>query len=236
MSVFRAVELACPGCARPVRVELVASVNLDRSPALRRAIVDESFQREICPDCGTSFRIDPRFALIDHGRQRWIAALPLARRPHWAGEERTAQATFERAYGAQASPTIGAIGATLRRRVTFGWAGLREKLLCDELGIADLTLELLKTAVLASAASAPLGRASELRLDGQDGQGGERLRLAWLRSSDEQPLEWLHVQRAALAQIEADAGDAWAELRAGFDGALFVDIARLIITPTEDTP
>jgi hypothetical protein len=229
MSVFRNVTLPCPGCGAGVDFALVASVNAGRAPELRAAILAETFQRESCPACGTSFRVDPRFSLIDHGRRQWIAALPLAARAHWAAEEATALASFERAYVAGATATIRSIGATLRRRVTFGWAGLREKLLCDELGLDDVELELCKLAVLRSAASAPVDRRTELRLQAGD---GERLYLAWLQSAGEQRIETLSIARAACAEIAADAEGDWAELRAELSAGPFVDIARLTIAAT----
>ena len=228
MSVFRPVELPCPDCGAAVRFEVVASVNADRAPAFRAAIVAESFQREACPACGTTFRVEPSFSLIDHGRRIWVAALPLAERARWQAAEARAGETFERAYGVRASTTIRAIGAELRKRIVFGWGALREKLVCDDLGLDDTTLELTKIAVLGSASSAPLGRDTELRLQGA-GEG--KLQFAWLAVSSEVPLEWLSVERAAYDEIAADAGGDWAELRADLgSGAAYVDMNRLIIT------
>ena len=227
MSVFRPVDLPCPDCGATVRFELVASVNADRAPALRAAIVDESFQRETCPACGTTFRVEPSFSLIDHGRRVWIAALPLAERARWQAAEARAGETFDRAYGARASPSIRAIGAEMRKRVVFGWGALREKLLCDDLGLDDTTLELTKIAVLGSVSSAPLGRDTELRFQGE---GGGKLQFAWIAVAGEAPLEWLAVERAAYDEIATDAGGDWAELRADLGGgAAYVDMNRLII-------
>lgn len=226
MSVFRTVELPCPACGAAVGFELVASVNADRAPALRAAIVDESFQREACPACGTSFRVDPRFSLIDHGRRLWIAALPLAERRAWEAAEAGANAVFERAYGAGASAAIRAIGATLRRRVTFGWAALREKLLCDDLGLDDTTLELTKIGLLGRVSSAPIAHDTELRLQGL---ANERLVFAWIRAAGETPIEWLQVERSAYDEVAVDAAGDWAELRADLAAGPFVDTGRLTI-------
>ena len=59
MSVFHTQTVHCPACATPVEFKLVFSVNADRRPDLRDAIVAGTFQRQPCPSCGTEFRVDP---------------------------------------------------------------------------------------------------------------------------------------------------------------------------------
>jgi CpXC protein len=226
MSIFRPVRLACPSCGEGVSFQAVSSVNADRAPHLRRQIVDETFQREECAACGTSFRLAPSFSLVDHGRDSWIAALPAGERGEWPEHETAAAASFARAYGPGASPGIREIGSAIRRRVTFGWAAIREKLVAQDMHLDDLTLELTKMALLRSSGSAPIGASTELRLLGGD---ATRLAFGWLLSSDESLVEGLEVERAAYDEIAADAGGDWADLRADFDGALFVDMGRLTI-------
>lgn len=226
MSIFKPVHLECPSCGEGVAFQAVASVNAGRAPALRAAILAETFQRETCAACGTSFRLAPRFSLIDHARRLWIAVLPVDRRSAWPEEEVAALAAFERAYGAGASPGIRRIGATLRRRLVFGWSGVREKLLADELGIDDLTLELVKLAVLGSVDAAPIGGDAELRLLGGD---ATRLGFAWQNADDENPIERLEVPRDVCDEV---GGEAWAELRAELGTSLYVDIGRLTVATT----
>jgi hypothetical protein len=226
MSIFKTIRLACPSCGEGVDFQAVASVNADRAPHLRQEIVDETFQREACAACGTTFRLSPSFSLIDHGRDSWIAVLPATERVAWPEHEEAAAASFERAYGAGASPNIRRIGSTIRRRVTFGWAAIREKLVAQDLGLDDVTLELTKMALLRGVASAPIGAETELRLLGGD---ATRLAFGWLVSSDESLVEGLEIERAAYDEIAEDAGGDWTELRAEFDGALFVDMGRLTI-------
>lgn len=226
MSIFKPIQLACPSCGAGVEFQAVASVNAGRAPALRTAILAESFQREACTACGTSFRLAPRFSLIDHPRRMWLAVLPIERRSAWPEEEIAAQAAFERAYGAGASPGIRRIGATLRRRLVFGWSGVREKLLADELGIDDVVLELVKLAVLGSVDAAPIGGDAELRLLGGD---AARLGFAWLHAADERPIERLEVPREVCDEV---AGPAWDELRAELGAGLYVDIGRLTVATT----
>src|SRR4029450_11452585 len=102
---------------------------------------------EECAACGMSFRLAPKFSLIDHGRDSWIAVLPATERVEWPEHEPAAAASFEAAYGAGASPGIRKIGSTIRRRLVFGWAALREKLVAQDLHLDDLALELTKMAL-----------------------------------------------------------------------------------------
>ena len=96
-----------------------------------------------------------------------------------------------------------------------------------DLGLEDTTLELTKIAVLGSVSSAPLGRDTELR---SQGEGGDKLQFAWIAVAGEAPLEWLAVERGAYDEIATDADGDWAELRADLGvGAAYVDMNRLII-------
>jgi hypothetical protein len=60
MSVFHTETINCPACTTPVQFKLVYSVNADRRPDLRDAIVAGTFQREPCPSCARQAGIDDR--------------------------------------------------------------------------------------------------------------------------------------------------------------------------------
>ena len=76
MSIFRTVEVTCPSCEATVPFDLVHSVNADRRPDLREAILDRSFQRQPCPSCGYEFRIEPEFSYMDMRRGQFLAVWP----------------------------------------------------------------------------------------------------------------------------------------------------------------
>jgi hypothetical protein len=143
----------------------------------------------------------------------------------WAALEAQAQATFERAYGAQATPDAHAIGQGLQARVVFGWGALREKLLCAQHGLSDITLELLKMAVLRNMPNAPLSDHNELRLTGM---AGDDLQLNWIEATTEQDLSGTTVPRAFFDQIDSDA-TGWAALRQALTGKVYVDMNRLLV-------
>jgi len=211
MSIFRTAEVACPACATPASFELVHSVNAGRRPDLRDAILDGSFQRETCPSCGHAFRVEPEFIYIDLGRAQYIGVWPASRRGQWRACAAETRSVFETAMGRNATAEARSLGEQLVVRVVFGWPALVEKLLAQQAGIDDRTLEVAKLAVMRSQDETPLPGRSELRLVGE--RDGE-LMLAWLGSGgvDEDPPPGWRVPRQLIADIEADPA-AWQAAR-----------------------
>ena len=226
MSRFQTQTLSCPSCGESVEFEAVISVNADRRPDLREAILDRSFQRQDCPKCGTSFRLDPAMNYLDVGRGQWIAAFPIANLGQWKTMEEQAGSTFARAYGEKASAAARSIGSGLRPRVTFGWAALREKLLAAEHQLDDANLELVKTAILRGLHNSPMGAETELRLVAVE---GSELVMAWTRAVNEEIVEGLRVPRSMYDEIAADSA-GWQALREELSAGLFVDMNRLLVS------
>lgn len=225
MSIFNSASIPCPVCETIRSFALVASVNGDRRPDLRAAILAETFQVETCDACGSAFRPPPRLSYIDVGRGEWIMVAPTDHLEEWADFEAMARATFEKAYGKSAPLAAQSIGSGLRARTTFGWAGLREKLQCDEHGLDDIDLELLKLAVLRTVPGPPVDEKMELRLIDFR---GEQLVLAWLDSDDDRQIATIEVPRSAYDAIAADY-DSWQPLREQFSGKLYVDFNRTLV-------
>lgn len=225
MSLFQLITLACPSCATPVEFELVASVNADRRPDLREAILDGSFQRETCPSCATAFRAEPQFSYIEMGRRLYIVVWPLARRRDWPLCVAQSQAAFDLAYGERAGPEARELGGGVSLRTVFGWPALREKLLAAQAGIDDTTLELAKVAVLRRLERAPLPGRLELRLVGLAGDG---LQLAWVDAQAGRSHQAIEVDAGLIAQIEAEA-PAWQALRDTLRASPLVDFQRELL-------
>lgn len=227
MSLFKTTALACPACNRPLSFQTVYSVNADRRPDLRAAILDGSFQRMDCPHCGAGFRLDCDFTMLDIGRGQWIVAAPVAAIADWQAREAQAREMFGRAYGAEAPAIAREIGQRLRPRIVFGWPALREKLVVADFGLDDVALEAVKATVLrASTVPIPGQAVAELRLVAAD---SKELLLAWQRSYDGATGDVLSAPRALHDSIATDGGDGWAAFRAGFEGALFVDLKRELV-------
>ncbi len=229
MSRFETQTLSCPSCGEPVEFDVVISVNADRRPDLRDAVLDGSFQREACPKCSTSFRLDPELNYLDVAHGQWIAAFPIAKLAQWSAVEEQAKATYAKAYGAKASAAARAIGAGLKPRVTFGWSALREKLVAVEHQLDDVNLELVKMAMVRGLDSSPFGGDTELRLLAVE---GPELVMAWIDPVNEQMVEGLRVPRSLYDEIAADTTD-WQALRDELSAGLFVDMNRQLLPTAE---
>lgn len=235
MSLFSRASFACPLCGAAAEADAVASVNADRRPDLRTAILDGTFQATTCPACAATIRLPPRFVYTDVRRGQWLVAHPPRDLPRWAELEAEAAAVFARGYGTTAPKAAREVGAGLSARAVFGWPALREKLLAAALGLDDVTLELLKLAVIRDIPGAPFGATTELRLHdveagAEAGVEADDLVLRWSNLETETPLSQLRLPRKAFADVAADVA-GWADLRTELAGRLFVDTARLLSEP-----
>jgi hypothetical protein len=225
MSIFQTLDVPCPTCGAEVSFDLVHSVNADRRPDLRQAILDRSFQRETCPSCALTFRVEPEFTYINLKRGQYIAVWPISKRAHWKDLEARCQAAFDRAFGAAAPPEARALGKKLAVRMVFGWPALNEKLIAAENGIDDRSLELAKVGIVRNLDEVPVGSELELRLVAvMDGE----LKLGWIRAHGDELTDVISVSRKVVAEIEADPGP-WEALREDVVGGAYVDYARGLI-------
>ncbi len=226
MSVFRHVAIACPACGAVARLDLVLSVNADRRPDLRQAILDGSFQRETCAACGTVHRTDPAFTYVDLKRHQYIGVWPSADRAEWQARAAATQEAFDAAYGARATGLARDLGKGVQLRVVFGWPALVEKILAAEAGVDDRTLELLKVSTLRHSDRVPLPGELELRLVGlEPGAEGPDLVLAWVDPRDGIARDPILVERARAAAVEAEPAP-WMPLLESLGTGPVVDFQR----------
>jgi len=147
MSTFSQATLRCR-CGAEHVVDVADSVRASARPDLRAQILDGTFHRFACPQCGAVAQVEKLFAYNDLPRRQWFTVVPaasLARRSEWlAFAERAFQAVFVE----RASPIVTAWAPQLTRRVVFGLASLREKLLAFDSGFDDRRVEQLKLALV----------------------------------------------------------------------------------------
>ena len=225
MSIFQTLDVPCPTCAAAVSFDLVHSVNADRRADLRQAILDRSFQRETCPSCGMTFRVEPEFTYINLKRGQYVAVWPISKRAQFKALEARSRAAFDKAFGSGAPPEAQALGKKVAMRMVFGWPALNEKLIAAENGIDDRSLELAKVGIVRNLDEVPVGDEMELRLVAvMDGE----LKLGWIRARSDELTDVIGVPRAVIAEVEADP-EAWAALREDVVGGAYVDYARGLI-------
>ena len=225
MSLFVSMHADCPACAHTNTFDAVGSVNADRRPDLRDAILDDSFQIVTCANCRESFRLQPEFNYLDVENGLWILALPAAGVPDYLDNEDRTAALFSTSYGAGAPAAAQEVGKQLQCRVTFGWPAVREKLITRLAGMDDRVLELTKMDLLRRLPGIPIDLGVELRLAAvTDGN----LEFAWMRTGTEEALEIVRVSRAAYDNIAA-AREDWAAAEAHLADGPFVDIQKLFL-------
>ena len=225
MSIFRTLDVNCPACNTPVRFDLVMSISADRRPDLREAILDGTFQRKICPACGTAFRPEPEFTYIDFARGQYIFVWPVDKRQAWPKWSEKSRETFDATLGKGATPEAVAIGKKVDPRVVFGWPALIEKILARQYGIDDRTLEVAKIVVMRNSGESPIPGEMELRLVGEE-EGD--LVLAWVRALDRRVAGATQVPRTLIGEIEAEPA-AWKEVRADVAEGMLVDFQRELL-------
>lgn len=227
MSIFHTATVACANCGTKVAAQRTASLNADRRPDLRAAVLAGTFQSTKCAKCGTAMRLPPHLVYLDLGHNQWIAAEPVTLLEQWPEAEADAQKAYDHAFGEEATPAAQEIGEELKPRLVFGWTALREKLIADDLGLDDVTLELLKMALMREVDEPPIADQTELRLVGGT---AETLTFAWVVAATEQHLVQLDMPRDIYDDVAGDT-EAWASARALFDGKLMVDLRRLTTGP-----
>jgi hypothetical protein len=223
MSLFTSMNVQCPNCNETQNIKAVGSVNADRRPDYRDAILDESFQIVTCSKCATTFRTEPLFNYLEVAKGHWIAAMPARQMPDFLEIEDEVNATFSVSYGENAQTSARDIGKGLNPRLTFGWPAVREKILIESLGLDDVTVELLKLDLLRRLPDAPFAPGIELRVVAGD---SDSLSFAWVNSGSEEVIQSFSANRALLDEITGNQA-GWAKVRSQLTNGPFVDIQKL---------
>jgi len=147
MSTFSQATLRCR-CGVEYVVDVADSVRAAARADLRAQILDGTFHRFACPQCGAVAQVDKLFAYTDFPRRQWFTVVPaasLARRSEWLA---LAERSFQAVFVERAAPVVTAWAPQFTRRVVFGLASLREKLLGFDAGLDDRRVEQLKVALV----------------------------------------------------------------------------------------
>ncbi|MCA0872559.1 CpXC domain-containing protein [Seohaeicola saemankumensis] len=230
MSLFRPASITCPACDTLIEVEESDSVNADRRPDLREAIIDGTFQQMNCPSCDVQIRLEPQFNYLEVGQSLWIAVFPPRMMPEYIEVEDSITDVFDNAYGKHAQPSARVIGDDLDVRLVFGWPALREKLVVRAAGLDDTLVELLKLDLMRRLPEAELGTGRELRVLAVD---DDVLSFAWILPETETEMERFACDRALYDAIAGNP-DGWAPIRAQLTDGPFVDMQKLYMGEGRD--
>jgi hypothetical protein len=231
MSITAVREVQCR-CGAPVRVFVATSVNAERHPHMRDAILRRTFHVFECGACHQPIGVDKEFLYVDLTRREFYGVFPLAAAGDPEPCARQIAAAFDTALGDGALAAAKPLGDDMRVRVCFGVEELREKIVAREAGLSDLALELLKASVLASQPElAELG-IQTLRLEAV----GEDRNLGMLLEQAGDPPRLLTDRALTVERAVYDTfGDtAWPDLLARLPGIAsgpHVSLLRLLNRP-----
>lgn len=143
MSTFSPGALRC-ACGHERSVELADSLHVSARPDLRASILAGEFHRFACPQCGRFSTVEKLFAYTDFPRRQWFTVVPpvnLTHRSEWVAY---AERSFKAVFIERAAPIVHTWAPMFTRRVIFGLASLREKLVAFDAELDDRRLEQLK--------------------------------------------------------------------------------------------
>jgi hypothetical protein len=225
MSLFHSAEVSCESCGHIQAIQWAGSVNADRRPDLRAAILDGTFQAVDCESCGASLRVPPKLSYMDMGRREWVLVEDYDGLAQWQEREANAQKVFDDLFGPGAPKAAQGLVEGVKVRLVFGWPALREKLRLTELGLDDELVELTKLAVIRGAQEVPLSGRQTLRVVDAD---GEEIELDVIDDETEATVATTRLPRGLYTDVEGNLS-AWQPLRDQWSGAPFIDTARLFI-------
>lgn len=140
MAVFFERAISCD-CGASLTVPVANSINVARQPGIRCRILRSEVHTQICHKCNARIAVDAAFTYVDPERNSVFAVLPRKWRHRWKGAS-DGLASCDRIYARGTGIDHGA------RRVVFGMAELREKIVAQDANIDDKLVELLKVLLI----------------------------------------------------------------------------------------
>jgi|GEM_PF-4089162 len=141
MSVYHPHTVTCT-CGHAFTHALLESANVERSPAIRQAVLDGTLHRVHCPRCGQRVVAEVKFYFADPYRNSLFLIKPSSQR------FRSREDSAEVAKGLKAFPATLMDEKRTTLRVVYGLDELREKLICQDARIDDRLVELAKLYIL----------------------------------------------------------------------------------------
>jgi hypothetical protein len=215
MSQTATHEVRCT-CGAIVSVFCADSINAERHPHMRDAILARTLHVFRCEACQAQLAVDKPFLYIDLGRRQLYGVHPPALRAHARAHAEELALVFERTLGERGGEAARAAfgGDGFHVRVCYGNEELREKLVAHDAGLRDLPLEALKAELLAGTPA--LREAGVIALHLDRAVAGELVLLAERATSPPTLLD--RAVTAPRASYDSLAAVPWPELLARYPG------------------
>ncbi|MEQ1566540.1 MAG: CpXC domain-containing protein [Myxococcota bacterium] len=169
MSSTQPVHIRCPRCGDRFPAQLFLNLHVTRSPESRHMILDGRFSMFDCPACGARIRAEPTMLYSDFEKWKWYGVFPRAALRHRGALVERLNQGFRFNLEVAAPPMVREWAPRFTRRAVFGLASLRDKLLCEDHGLDDRALEVLKWMVLRESAPRAIHPETDVHLHHVDG-------------------------------------------------------------------
>jgi len=172
MSQTASHEVRCR-CGATVSVFCADSINAERHPHMREAILARTLHVFQCGACLTSIAVDKPVLYVDLARRQMYGVHPASERASERAHGEALLALWSGSVGDAAGGAARAAfdGDAFHVRVCYGLEELREKIVAHDAGLRDLVLEALKLDVMAGHPELQQLAVVALRLDGVTGDG-----------------------------------------------------------------
>ena len=165
MSMTSEIVLQCGGCQAPLSTFIAASVNAERHPHMRQALIDRTLHTFQCDVCGGSNVVEGQFLYVDLARKEFYGVFPQEALAEARSCAETLVRAFDLALGEGAPAAARKLAEGMVVRVCFGLEEVREKIVCRQEGLFDLALEVLKGQVIGESEALRRQEVWTLRLD-----------------------------------------------------------------------
>jgi CpXC protein len=219
MSQTATHEVRCR-CGATVSVFCADSINAERHPHMRDAILSRTLHVFQCTACLASFTVDKPVLYVDLGRHQLYAMHPASERALERRHGEELMETWSVAVGDKAGEAARTLfdGERFHVRLCYGLEELREKIVAQDAGLRDLVVEALKVELMAGPGVGEELRRLEvaaLRLDGVRADG----ELVFIAERATDPPSVLEVGMVIdRARYDALAALPWQDLTARFAG------------------
>jgi hypothetical protein len=216
MSQTQSHEVRCR-CGATVSVFCADSINAERHPHMRDAILSRTLHVFRCGACGSSLTVDKPLLYVDLVRRELYGVHPASERGREREHGEALIATWSVTVGERAGAAARSLfdGASFHVRLCYGLEELREKIVAHQAGLRDLPFEALKAETLAGSEELRKLSVVALRLEAVR-DGGDLVLLAE-RPTDPPTLLDIGLV-VGRARYDALASLPWQDLLARFPG------------------
>lgn len=216
MSQTASHEVRC-ACGATVSVFCADSINAERHPHMRDAILARTLHVFACGACGGSIFVDKALLYVDLARRQLYAVHPARERADERAHGEALIETWSKTVGDHSGGAARALfdGAAFHVRLCYGLEELREKLVAHDAGLRDLVLEAMKIEALASLPALAEHQVVALRLD-HIADSGELVMLC--ERATEPPTLLDKGLMLSRPRYDAIAAEPWQDLLARYPG------------------